>query len=100
MSEIPQHQLGKDGPCLSAIGFGSMGLSGFYGMPASDDERFKVLDRVIELGCTLIDTSDVYGDNEDLIGKYFKKYPDKRQKVNSILITHKTISIFIGFFGY
>jgi aryl-alcohol dehydrogenase-like predicted oxidoreductase len=78
---ISQRQLGKNGPKVSSIGFGAMGLSAFYGTPASDEERFKVLDRVIELGSTYIDTSDVYGDNEDLLGKYFKKYPQQRQKV-------------------
>jgi aryl-alcohol dehydrogenase-like predicted oxidoreductase len=78
---ISLRQLGKNGPKVSSIGFGAMGLSAFYGTPASDEERFKVLDRVIELGSTYIDTSDVYGDNEDLLGKYFKKYPQQRQKV-------------------
>ncbi|CAF1419775.1 unnamed protein product [Adineta ricciae] len=44
-------------------------------------ERFKVLDRVIELESTYIDSSDIYDDNEDLLGKYFKKYPQQRYKV-------------------
>ncbi|UJR17708.1 hypothetical protein I4U23_004606 [Adineta vaga] len=39
------------------------------------------MDRVIELGSTYFDTADVYDDNEDLLGKYFKKYPQQRQKV-------------------
>ncbi|UJR20401.1 hypothetical protein I4U23_023532 [Adineta vaga] len=58
-----------------------MGLSTFYGNPATDEERFKILDRAIELGSTYFDTADIYGDNEDLLGKYFKKYPQQRQKV-------------------
>ena len=78
---MPTRQLGKNGPQVSAIGFGAMGLSAFYGKPASDDERFKVLDRVIELGSTYIDSADIYGDSEDLLGKYFKKYPQQRAKV-------------------
>lgn len=78
---MPQRQLGKNGPKVSAIGFGAMGLSAFYGAPASDEERFKIFDRAIELGSTYIDTADVYGDNEDLLGKYFQKYPQQRQKV-------------------
>ncbi|CAF0816221.1 unnamed protein product [Rotaria sp. Silwood1] len=81
MEKMPTRQLGKNGPQVSAIGFGAMGLSAFYGTPASDEERFKVLDRTIELGCTFIDTADVYGDNEELIGKYFKTYPERRKKV-------------------
>ena len=82
MTSIPARRLGKDGPFVSAIGFGGMGLSAFYGAPASDEERFKVFDRAIELGSTFIDTADVYGDNEDLLGKYFKKYPQQRKKVS------------------
>ncbi|CAF3360006.1 unnamed protein product [Rotaria sp. Silwood1] len=85
MEKMPNRQLGKNGPQVSAIGFGAMGLSAFYGTPASDEERFKVLDRTIELGCTFIDTADVYGDNEELIGKYFKTYPERRKKVRIIL---------------
>jgi aryl-alcohol dehydrogenase-like predicted oxidoreductase len=81
-------QLGKNGPSVSAIGFGAMGLSAFYGTPASDDERFKVLDRAIELGSTYFDTADIYGDNEHLIGKYFKKYPDKREQVSRFTCFH------------
>ena len=41
-----------------------MGLSAFYGTPASDEERFKVFDRAIERGSTFIDSSDAYGDHE------------------------------------
>ncbi|CAF4233342.1 unnamed protein product, partial [Adineta steineri] len=81
MTQTPTRQLGKNGPQVSAIGFGAMGLSAFYGKPASDEERFKILDRAIELGCTFFDSADVYGDNEDLLGKYFKKYPEQRKKV-------------------
>jgi aryl-alcohol dehydrogenase-like predicted oxidoreductase len=82
MTSIPTRPLGKNGPHVAAIGFGAMGLSAFYGSPAPDEERFKVFDRAIELGSTFIDTSDAYGDNEDLLGKYFKKYPQQRQKVS------------------
>jgi aryl-alcohol dehydrogenase-like predicted oxidoreductase len=84
MTSIPTRQLGKNGPYVSAIGFGAMGLSAFYGTPSSDEERFKVLDRAIELGSTYIDSANIYGDNEDLLGKYFKKYPHQREKVSQI----------------
>ncbi len=82
MASMPTRQLGTNGPQVSAIGFGAMGLSAFYGSIASDEERFKVFDRVIELGSTFIDTADIYGDNEELIGRYFKKYPHQREKVS------------------
>jgi aryl-alcohol dehydrogenase-like predicted oxidoreductase len=59
-----------------------MGLSAFFGTPASDEERFKVIHRAIELGSTYIDSADIYGDSEELLGKYFKKYPEQRKKVS------------------
>ncbi|KAA6410691.1 MAG: Aldo keto reductase [Lasallia pustulata] len=72
-SQLPTRQLGKDGPHISGLGFGAMGLSAFYGKPESDEERFKVLDRAYELGERFWDSADVYMDNEDLIGKWFKR---------------------------
>ena len=73
MTSMPTRQLGKNGPKVSAIGFGAMGLSAFYGTPPPDEERYKVLDRVIELGSTYIDSADVYGDNEELLNEVFHK---------------------------
>ena len=59
MSQVPKRHLGKDGPLVSAIGFGAMGLSDYYGTVPPNEERFKVLDRALELGSTFWDTSDV-----------------------------------------
>ncbi|KAH9477386.1 Aldo-keto reductase str7 [Psilocybe cubensis] len=39
----------------------------------SDEERFKVLDAALEAGCTNWDSSDIYGDSEELLGKWFKR---------------------------
>jgi aryl-alcohol dehydrogenase-like predicted oxidoreductase len=49
--------------------------------PSSDEERLKVLDRAWELGCTNWDTADIYGDSEDLVGKWFKLHPERRQDI-------------------
>ncbi|KAL8700539.1 MAG: hypothetical protein Q9201_005390 [Fulgogasparrea decipioides] len=72
-AKLPTRQLGKNGPQVTALGFGAMGLSAFYGAPAPDEERFKVLDRAYELGETFWDSADIYLDSEDLIGKWFKR---------------------------
>lgn len=61
-SQLPTRQLGKDGPQVTALGYGAMGLSAFYGTPAADEERFKFLDRLYELGCTNWDSADIYLD--------------------------------------
>ena len=79
--KIPTAPLGKNGPSIPRLGFGAMGLSQFYGAPKPDEERLAVLDRAFEDGVTFWDTSDAYGDNELLIGKWFKMNPDKRDKI-------------------
>ncbi|TGO32746.1 hypothetical protein BHYA_0291g00020 [Botrytis hyacinthi] len=73
MPRLPTRKLGKYGPEVVAQGFGTMGLSAFYGSTESDEERFKVLDRAYELGQTNWDTADMYADSEDLLGKWFKR---------------------------
>ncbi|KAL7934353.1 Aldo/keto reductase [Trichoderma chlorosporum] len=77
---LPTKPLGRNGPLVSTIGFGAMGLSSMYGFGGSDEDRFKVLDRAHELGNTFWDTADVYGDNEELLGKWFK-YSGKRDDI-------------------
>ncbi|KAI9793530.1 MAG: hypothetical protein M1816_007963 [Peltula sp. TS41687] len=73
MSPLPTRQLGKDGPQVTSLGLGLMGISIAYGKVDSDEERFKVLDRAYELGVTNWDTADAYGDCEDLVGKWFQR---------------------------
>ncbi|KAH8989791.1 NADP-dependent oxidoreductase domain-containing protein [Lactarius hatsudake] len=58
---------------VSAIGYGAMGISSFYGAAQPDEERFKLLDAAYEAGCTNWDTADAYGDSEELISKYFQR---------------------------
>ena len=67
---IPTRQLGKDGPQVAALGFGLMGLSIFYGKNLPDDQRLAFLDHVFKSGETFWDSSDVYGDSEDLLGQW------------------------------
>ncbi|KAL7786430.1 NADP-dependent oxidoreductase domain-containing protein [Trichoderma afarasin] len=74
-------RLGKDGPLIPAIGFGTMGMSIAYGPAASDAERLELLDRAWALGCTNWDTADVYGDSEDIIGKWFALHPERRKDI-------------------
>ncbi|RYO86800.1 hypothetical protein DL766_000160 [Monosporascus sp. MC13-8B] len=72
-NNVPLRRLGKNGPLAPALGLGLMGMSFLYGKAPSDEERFAVLDRAVELGATNWDTSDFYGDNEELLGKWFKR---------------------------
>ena|ERR1044071_7555062 len=75
---LPTRTLGHDGPAVGAIGYGAMGLSWAYGNREGTDAD-AVIGRAIELGCTLIDTADVYGpfNNELLVGHALKGRRDE-----------------------
>ncbi|MEA2354849.1 MAG: hypothetical protein QOD61_978 [Solirubrobacteraceae bacterium] len=62
--------LGTTGPTVSALGLGCMGMSAFYGQ-TDDDEAIATIHRALDLGCTFLDTSDMYGPhtNERLVGR-------------------------------
>ncbi|HEX3394673.1 MAG TPA: aldo/keto reductase [Acidimicrobiales bacterium] len=55
---------------VSAIGLGCMGMSEFYGT-TDDAQSMAVIRRALDLGCTLLDTADMYGPftNERLVGQ-------------------------------
>ncbi|KAH9881619.1 hypothetical protein IAQ61_000346 [Plenodomus lingam] len=78
---LPTAPLGREGPQVNRLGFGLMGLSAFYGDPRPDSERLAVLDHAHKAGERFWDSSDIYGDNEDLIGKWFAANPDKRNDI-------------------
>ena len=62
-------KLGKNGPTISALGLGCMGMSEFYG-PTDEPESIATIHRALDLGITYLDTADVYGPfkNEVLVG--------------------------------
>jgi aryl-alcohol dehydrogenase-like predicted oxidoreductase len=67
---LTKRKLGGQGLTVSAIGLGCMGMSQAYG-PADEAESIATLHRAIELGCTFLDTAEVYGPytNEELVGR-------------------------------
>ena len=75
---MQKRKLGRNGPEVSAIGLGCMGMSISYG-ERDDPESIATLHRAIELGINLIVTSDAYGAgiNEELVGKAIAGRRDK-----------------------
>ena len=66
--------LGTNGPEVSAIGLGCMGMSDFYG-PSDNKASLKLLKASVEMGVTFFDTADMYGvgANESLVGFALRK---------------------------
>jgi aryl-alcohol dehydrogenase-like predicted oxidoreductase len=63
-------RLGRNGPVVSAIGLGCMGMSQSYGQP-DEAGGIATIHRALELGVNFLDTADVYGPftNEELVGR-------------------------------
>jgi aryl-alcohol dehydrogenase-like predicted oxidoreductase len=67
---VERRALGTQGLEVAAMGLGCMGMSEFYGR-ADEGEAIATIQRALDLGVTLFDTSDMYGPytNEELVGR-------------------------------
>jgi aryl-alcohol dehydrogenase-like predicted oxidoreductase len=77
--------LGTQGLTVSGLGLGLMGMSQSYGSPEERDEREAIatIHRAIELGCTFLDTAEVYGPytNEELLARALKELKSQRERI-------------------
>jgi aryl-alcohol dehydrogenase-like predicted oxidoreductase len=71
-------KLGNQGPTVSAIGLGCMGMSEFYGS-TNEDQSIRTIHQALDWGINFIDTADMYGigHNEELVGRAIKHHRDK-----------------------
>jgi aryl-alcohol dehydrogenase-like predicted oxidoreductase len=79
MFGIQKRRLGRDGPEVSAIGLGCMGMSEFY-VGGSEAESIATIHHALDRGVTFLDTADMYGwgSNEELVGRAIA---DRRDEV-------------------
>src|SRR5881397_200974 len=70
MFQVGKRRLGRDGPEVSAIGLGCMGMSEFYGT-GDDAESIATIRHALDRGIDFLDTADMYGvgRNEELVGR-------------------------------
>jgi len=79
MFQLGKRRLGRDGPEVSAIWLGCMGMSEFYGS-GSEQESIATIHHALDRGVTFLDTADMYGvgKNEELVGRAIR---DRREEV-------------------
>src|SRR6187551_984376 len=79
MFQVGKRRLGSNGPEVSAIGLGCMGMSEFY-VGGSEQESIATIHHALDRGVTFLDTADMYGSgrNEELVGRAIR---DRRAEV-------------------
>ncbi len=67
---MQMRKLGRNGPSVSALGLGCMGMSDFYA-GRDDAGSIATIHRALDEGLNFLDTADMYGPhtNEELVGK-------------------------------
>src|SRR3954454_19093975 len=78
MFGIAKRRLGRNGPEVSAIGLGCMGMSEVYGS-GSDEESIATIHHALDRGVNFLDTADMYGvgRNEELVGRPIRDWRDR-----------------------
>ncbi len=74
---MQQRTLGQQGLTVSALGYGAMGVTSFYG-PGDSDVAADAVRRAYDLGVTFFDTAEMYGwgEGERFLGRAVKGFRD------------------------
>ncbi|KAF7297138.1 SNF2 family DNA-dependent ATPase [Mycena indigotica] len=67
---FPTRRLGVNGPMVSSLGLGTMGIGTFYGQ-TDRAHVFDTLNRAADMGIVFFDTADMYGNSEEVLGEWF-----------------------------
>jgi aryl-alcohol dehydrogenase-like predicted oxidoreductase len=75
---MERRKLGRNGPTVSALGLGCMGMSDFYGT-RDDAESVRTIESALDAGVDFLDTADMYGPftNEELVGRAIRGRRDR-----------------------
>lgn len=75
---MEKRKIGQSELTSSVIALGCMAMSEFYG-ESNETENMTTLERAMDLGVTMLDTADLYGDgaNEELLGRFLKQTSTK-----------------------
>lgn len=73
---LKQRKLGSNGPVVSALGLGCMGLNFGYAPFPERKDAIALLRKAVDLGITFFDTAEAYGPyiNEELVGEALEPY--------------------------
>lgn len=76
---MQKRRLGESKLEVSAIGYGSMGITTSYGTPLTKDEGVLLIRAAVERGVTFFDTAEVYGPftNEEIVGEALRPFRDQ-----------------------
>lgn len=76
---LKKRELGQSGLTSSALGYGCMGLTGYYGTPPDRQTAIGVIHAAVERGVTMLDTAEAYGPftNEELLGDAIASFRDE-----------------------
>jgi aryl-alcohol dehydrogenase-like predicted oxidoreductase len=79
MNSLPQRKLGTNGPVVSALGFGCMGLNYGYATVLDKPDAIRLVRAAFEHGVTFFDTAEAYGPftNEELVGEALASVRDQ-----------------------